>query len=913
MGLNTGLVVLGPIGDNRRMHYTAIGDTTNLAARLQQIAEPGAILIGDATAQLVQDYVRTESLGPMQIRGRREMAVVHAALGLGRRRSPLDGLGERALSDFVGRAHELAVLYELLAKARAGQPQVVGLVGEPGMGKTRLLHEVRRSLAGVPITYLEGRCVSYGMTVPYLPIIDALRANCGIIEADSSQIIAEKVKSALTEVGVDPTEAAPYLLRLLGHDEGDGHLPTLGPEAIRRGTFETLRQMCLQGARRRPLIFVAEDLHWLDRSSEEFLASLVDCLNDVPILLLCTYRPGYQPPWRKKPLTTEIVLHPLAASESKLIVQSVLRTERVPEPLVETVIQKAEGNPFFLEELARSVSDDAVGEDTSSVAVPNTVQSVLMARIDRIPDEPRRALQAASILGREVPLQLLSHIWEGPGGVIPHLDELKRLEFLYERDERTGPVYVFAHALTQEVAYESLLTVRRQVLHQRVGRALEQLHDGRLEDVYDRLAFHYARSERSDKAIHYLSRVAEQAARGHAHFEAIAALRQALLHVDGLPAEVRDRRRVEVVLNLAFSLYFPGFWQERLELLLGVRDCVERVDDPTLSGRYYFLLGHSYNVLGDQQQASHIVRRAIDEAQHCGDRLTMGRAYHVLAHQMFWSGQLDQALEHGQRAISLLEASEERYWLGMSYWVVAITRYLLGQFDPALVSIALAHEFGEKVGDPQVRTFAAWTAALIHAARGSFDTAIEAARRGLDIAPDPVNVAISLSCLGFVELERGDATQATVLFEEAVAKVGPFRARSAQAWMTAHLAEAYYVSGQFERAHDVASQNLALAQEVQFPYAVGLVQRVLGCLAHASNDLADAARWLRAALNTFESSHMNFEVARTRLDLARLELDRGERFTADAELASARSLFGALGSSRYVARVDDLRAARALL
>ena len=328
-------------------------------------------------------------------------------------------MGERTLSQFVGRERELAALAELFEQVESGQGQVVGIVAEAGGGKSRLLYEFRQRLAGKRVTYLQGRCLSYGQAMPYHPILDLLRTNCGITEADSPAAIAEKVRVALHEVGLDVEAAAPYLLQLFGVQEGTERLAGFTPEAIKTRTFETLRQMSLHGSQRRSLVLEIEDLHWCDNTSEDYLAWLVESVAGAAILLLVTYRPGYRPPWLDKSYATQMALRHLAPQESVTVVRSTRQDQELPAHLEQMIIAKAEGNPFFLEELTRAVLDHAdVGTD---VTVPETIQGVLMARIDRLPEAPKRLLQTAAVLGREFSPPLLEAIWDGPRPLEPLL------------------------------------------------------------------------------------------------------------------------------------------------------------------------------------------------------------------------------------------------------------------------------------------------------------------------------------------------------------------------------------------------------------------------------------------------------------------------------------------------------------
>jgi predicted ATPase len=432
-------------------------------------------------------------------------------------------------------------------------------VAEAGGGKSRLLYEFRQRLAGKRVMYLEGRCLSYGHALPYHPIIDLLRHNCGITEADGPAAVAKKVHMALHEVDMDVETSAASLLQLLGVKEGTERLAALTPEALKTRTVETLRQMSLRGSQRRPLIVEIEDLHWCDTTSEDYLAWLVESVAGAAILLLVTYRPGYRPLWLDKSYATQMARCHLAPQESATVVRSARLHQALPEHLERMIIEKAEGNPFFLEELTRAVLDHA--DVATDVTVPQTIQGVLMARIDRLPEAPKRLLQTATVLGREFSPHLLEAIWDAARPLEPLL-ELTRLEFLFARSGAEGPTYEFKHALTQEVAYESLLTTRRQALHAAAGQALT-LYVQRLEDAYDRLAYHYASTDNATKAVVYLTRVAEKAARNSAHVEAITHLTRGLELPQTLPA-TSERSQQELSLHIALGRHCASWARQPL-------------------------------------------------------------------------------------------------------------------------------------------------------------------------------------------------------------------------------------------------------------------------------------------------------------------------------------------------------------
>src|SRR5829696_8676317 len=697
IGLNTGLVAVAPIGTGADRRVRAVGETTTVAGLLQQQAEPGAIVIGPTTARLVTGYVRLVELGRVPLPGIDGPVEAFRVTGVGPRRSPIEGLGARPLSQFVGRDLEMSTLRDVLdqaavspeldarrvlsefigrddelaglrgplAKMEAGHGQVVGVIGEPGIGKSRLVYEFRRSLGERRVSYLEGRCLSYGGSIPYLPIVDVVRANCGIVEGDAPGIVAEKVRFGLQEVGLDADRHAPYMLHLLGLGDGAAALARQSAEAIKARMFETLRSWSLHGSRRRPLIIAIEDLHWVDRSSEEYLASLVQCLAGAPVLLLCTWRPGYRPPWSEHSYVTQLALRRLGPRDSLSVVRSVLGADQVPEALARVVMERGEGNPFFLEELARGALERGEGADDRSV--PDTIQGVLMARIDRLPDMPRRVLQTASVLGRGFPLRLLEAVWPEPATLAEPLQELQSLEFVYEHG---GPEhgFMFKHALTQDVAYEMLLEGRRRALHAATGRALESLYAERLEEVCDRLAHHYSKTDEAPKAIEYLTLFAERAARMHAHSDAARALEEAFEHVVRLPAEELDRRTVELALRLGGSYYFLGRFADTVELLERNRSRMEQLDDQRLAGRFFFELAHAHSHLGDHRQAVACCKRAISHAERAADSETCGKAHYVLCKESMWVSRFAEGLEHGRRAVTYLDSTGERWGLGQSLW-----------------------------------------------------------------------------------------------------------------------------------------------------------------------------------------------------------------------------------------------------
>ena len=894
IGIHVGQFLVGQTSGGPQIDPDAKREGWAVLHVLVAAAEPEATLASDATAPFLDRRFDLAPVPGVTPGGGQAYRLV------GRERS---GLGvRRRMARFVGRHQDLQLLRSRVAAAMAGHGQAVGIVGEAGIGKSRLLFELRQSLRGENLTWLRGRCLSYGGAIPYFLVLDILRQTLRITESDSQERIGQKIYGALRQTGLDPEEAVPYLLQLFGVREGTERLAVLSDQALKARILETLRNMILSGSRQRPIVYVAEDLHWIDRASEDCVAFLVEHLAGSPVLLLCTYRPGYRPPWVHKSYATQLALGPLAPRDGLELVRSVLGSAHVPEPLAQTILDRAEGNPFFLEELARALGEQ--GGLRAAVTVPGTIQEVLLARIDRLPHETRRFLQTASVLGREFSPRLLGALWAGEAE--SHLDDLKRLEFLLEGTRAGEPVYAFKHALTQEVAYEALPPAERQALHAAAGGALERLNPEPSAEAYDRLAYHYAKTEESAKAIEYLTRSAERAARSYAHEETVRALEKAMAHVERLPAEVRDARLLDLLLRQASSLIPLGRFQEILDLLVRHQGALERLKDPRLAGHYYFLLGRTWSFLGQNERVTENARRAIAEAERCGDDATTGKAYSMLAMVAAFSGQARQGIEYGRRAIALLERTDERYWLGDAHWAVGLNHAQTGEFEPALEAEGRAHAIGEAIGDPRLQTFAAWITGIIYTCIGEADAGIAECQRALERAPDPLNRAIATGLLGFAHLEKGEHTRAIPLLERSVQRLGEFHYRPFQGWFSVFLAEAVRRERRLERARDLAMQGLVITRDADFRTGVGWAQQILGRIARDRGALDEAQAHLAAARETFTSIHSRYELGRTHLDLVALAQTRGDREQVVAGLTTAYALFRGLRVPKYVERAARL-------
>ena len=804
---------------------------------------------------------------------------------------------------FVGRRHEIELLRGRFDSTLSGRGQVVGIGGEPGIGKSRLVSEFLHAVDAERISVLEASCHSYGTAVPYLPVLELIRAQLGIVDADTPEAVVDKVASALSPLGLGTLQSTAALLQLLGIKDADGGTEPATPETAKLRIFETLRHMVLRASRQRPHILVIEDLHWIDRTSEEFLGSLVDGITAAPVLVVVTFRSGYRPPWADRSYATQIALQPLTRDESADLVRGVAGPRHLGPSLLAAVVGRGEGNPFFLEELALAAADR--GDALAHRGVPDTIQEIVLARMARLPQPARRLLQEASVIGRMVSPEMLAAIRSGAEPIDDLVRDLAHVEFLYPDASGEELVYVFKHALTREVAYDALPAADRAVLHAMAARHLEHVYADRLHEACDRIAYHYAHTADDAKAVHYLRLSAARSASAYAHTEAIEALRQARTRAE---RGGRDADIVELVLLEAHSLHVLGRFQDTLDLLRAHEGRLDRLREPAQCGPYYFWMARTASVLGDAETTGPNIRRAIECARACSDDATLGKAYFMLAYEDYWSGRPAQGVTHGREAVAMLERTDERWWEGMANWIVALNSIPLGDFQAGREATDQARAIGQAIGDFRLQNYADWTRGWSDAVRGDVASALEACRRARERSQDPVNGAYAVGQLGCAFLEGGDSEQAIPLIESAIREFASFNVRQTPARFRVSLSEAYLAAGQVDEAERIGKEALALGESVGFQYAVGLAHRALGRVANARGDHVTARASYERSVAVFRAMQAPFEEARTSIFLAEALAGAAAVTDAIVLLDRATETFDKVGAPAHAERARRLSA-----
>ncbi|HSB82575.1 MAG TPA: AAA family ATPase, partial [Candidatus Methylomirabilis sp.] len=565
LGLNAGEVVVRGIGNDLAMDYTAVGQTTHLAARMEQLTSPGSILVTETVARLTGEYLQLKPLGPVPVKGLTEPVEVFEIIGTARPRTHLEAAAARGLTPFVGRQAELDALSQVLDRARAGHGQVAALIGDPGVGKSRLYWEFAHSPRTQGWLVLEGRSVSYGKGMAHLPVLDILRTYFQIDDRDDGRKIREKVLGKLLALDEALAPTAPALLALLEVPVEDSQWHALDPYQRGRRTLDALKRLLLRESKVQPLFLVLENLHWIDNETQAFLDCLIESIPAARILLLVTYRPEYQHTWKSKSDYTQLRIDSLPPEGADEFLRVLLGDDPSLRGLKQLLIERTAGNPLFLEEIIRTLAETEVlvgertayrlGKPLQTIQLPATVVAVLAARIDRIPPEEKRLLQSAAVIGRQVPFALLQIIAELPDEALRGaLANLQAADFLYETSLFPELEYAFKHNLTYEVAYTSLLHERRRALHARIVGAVEALPADRLAEQVERLAQHAFQAEMWAKAVGYLRQAGAKALRRSANHEAVACFEQALAALQHLP---EGREGLEQAIDLRFDLLTP--------------------------------------------------------------------------------------------------------------------------------------------------------------------------------------------------------------------------------------------------------------------------------------------------------------------------------------------------------------------
>jgi class 3 adenylate cyclase/tetratricopeptide (TPR) repeat protein len=830
VGLNSGDVVVRSIGSDLRMDYTAVGQTTHLAARMEQLAAPGSIRLTAETLHLAEGFVHVTPLGPVPIKGLAEPVEVFELVGAGAARTRLEAAARRGLTRFVGRSAELEQLRGALDRASLGHGQVVAVVGEPGVGKSRLFWELTCSHRVHGWLIVQSASVAYGKATAYLPVIELLRDYFEIESRDDPRKIREKVTGKVLTLAPALAPVVPALLALLDAPVDEPSWQALDPLQRRQQTLDAVKRLLLRESEVQPLIVVFEDLHWIDGETQTLLDSLIESLPAARLLLLVNYRPEYRHTWGGKTYYRQLRIDPLPPESADELLDSLLGTDATLGPLKQLLVERTEANPLFLEESVRALVETAalVGErgayrltrPVENLKIPATVQAILAARIDCLAPEAKRLLQSAAVIGKDVPMPLLLAIADASEHEVrAELTHLQAAEFLYETRLFPDLEYTFKHALTHEVAYGGLLHDRQRALHARVTEAIERLSTEHGVEQAERLAHHALRGELWEKAVAYLRQAGLRAMARAAYREAIALLEQALGALRRLP---ETRETTELTIDIRLDL--------RNALL----------------------------PLGDRARMGEHLHEAEGLARTLGDQHRLARIAAFMMNQCLATGDYDEAVRFGQEALSIARTLGDRSIEVVATSNLGITHVARGEFSDAATLlernvVALEGDLRyERFGgaDIQSALSGAWLGDVL-SQLGRFDEAIghaEAAMQIAEVADHPWTLNAGLLNLGLAHLRRGDLSRATRVLERGHDLCRTWQIVVATPVVTATLGAAYALAGRADEALPLIAGAVEEFRSRQTHARPALVLQCAGMTYLSAGRIDEAASHAREAL-----------------------------------------------------------------
>jgi class 3 adenylate cyclase/tetratricopeptide (TPR) repeat protein len=912
VGMNSGEVVVRAIGSDLHMDYTAVGQTTHLAARMEQLADPGAILMAPDTLALAEGYVQVKPLGPVTVKGLPEPVEVFELTGAGQARTRLQAAAIRGLTRFVGRDTEIEHLRRVLGQAGTGRGQVVAIVGEAGVGKSRLTYEFTHSHRVQDWLILEASSVSYGKATSYLPVIDLLKGYFKIGDRHDHREMRDKVLGRVLGLDRALEPLLPPLLALLNVPVEDAAWISLDPAQRRQRTLDAVKRLLLRESQVQPLLVVFEDLHWIDGETQALLDSIVEGLGSARLLLLVNYRPEYEHRWGSKTAYSQLRLDSLPAESTAELLAALLGADPGLAPLTQMLVKR--GNPFFLEETVRTLVETGtlVGErgayrltrPVDALQVPATVQTILTARIDRLPPEEKLLLQTASVIGKDVPYALLTAIAEQPEETLQRgLAHLQEAEFLYETQLFPDLEHSFKHALTHEVTYGGLLQERRKTLHAHIVAAIERLYADRLSEHVESLAYHALRGALWDKAVHYSRQAGKRAFDRSAFREALAQFDQAQVALQELPER---RERTEQRIDLCFEQHFallPLAEFARVDHALGeARALAEGLEDQRRLGRALAYQAQLLGLLGEHAQAIEAGERAYAIADAVDDLGLRVVANIYLGVTLWNAGDLRRTAQPARAAIALLQGAppQERFGVagpaaGSIRWALAAVLAELGEFAEARTAGEEGLRVAQSAGRAHSEVWVRWGLGRAYLRQGDFVQATRVLEPGLALCRGmEIHFALPFlaAVLGSAYLWSGRAADAVPLVEEAVEAFRAMRIPGYRSSVTAFLVEAYLVLGRVAEAQEQAEQAVALTRAHRLRGWEAWSVKVLGDVhAHELIDAEKAADTYRRALALAVDFGMRPLVAHCHFGLGRLYRQTNEREQTREHFTTATTMF----------------------
>ena len=669
IGIHSGPVVVGTLGNDLRVEFKAVGDTVNLAKRMEQLAESGSTYITDDTFKLTEGFFRYESLGEKKVKGKEKPIKSYRVIGPSTQRTRFDVSAEQGLTPFIGRERELELLLDGFERAKQGRGQAFSIIAEAGVGKSRLLYEFRKRIEAEDITFLEGKCLSYSRGMAYHPIIDLYRSNFDIQDDEAEHLKKEKIRKGLRQFNLDEASTLPYLLDLLSIKDSGIDKVSLTPQGQQYQLVETITRIPLKGSEIRPLIIAIEDLHWMDKSSEDALKYLMESIPGARILLIFTFRPEFILTWGGRSYHSHVNLNRLSNRETSAMAAFLLGTDEIDVALEDVILEKTEGVPFFIEEFIKSLKELGIVEqrdnrsylarEIQDVIIPSTIQDIIMGRVDTLPEAAKEVLQMGSVIEREFSYEMIKRVAGLPQEeLLSILSGLKDSELIYERGIYPHSTYIFKHALTREVVYDSLLTTKRKLLHLQVGQAMEKMAGENIEEYYANLIEHFIAGEDYEKGAEY-ARLATRKVAGSSQYEAILYSEKGVFCLEQLPlTEEVQRKIINTRTHLGVNWVNLTYSAAAKEVIDPIVDLAKQMDYKERLAQIHLIYG-TYYYMTEENYAESIahLEKARKFAEEVNDERTLYMARIWLGSVQSWNCEFDDARHNFNTNIDITAAA----------------------------------------------------------------------------------------------------------------------------------------------------------------------------------------------------------------------------------------------------------------